>query len=297
MAYGTPLLYTKRPHNIPESIKMRGVIDFTDASQFNFYEGGYGYLFVLGTPQYIDEICKTNTEVAKLLETFKYILENECKNVSGLEDITTEDLEFTDNISTLNTIGKVTKQSTAEISMTFSEKTGGVITNFIKYYLEGIRDPRTQAKTYHGLIADGKLAPGFENEIFTLMYIATDNTMLMVEKAFLLCNAYPTTSRQSIYEYEKGNIEKKDIDVPFRCFVIDGPEVDKRAIKILAQINKTAAVQHAYNVTGGSTAEKNTAPGSIAEGKGIEGGVTLTSYDYTEYDIFKENSELNLDGN
>lgn len=241
--------YTKKAKSIAEYAMMRGVTDFSNAAQFNLFESGYSHLCIITRPAYLEALAYDNggdPEVRRLLEVFCHILEYEFKGLDGIEDITVDSLEVTDGISTLNTIGKVNKQSASEVSMNFTEKSGSVITNFLRYYIEGIKDPRTQAKTYHGLIANGQMAAGFENEVFNLLYIVMDNTMLQLEKAYLLCNAWPTKAPTSIYNSEKGNIEKKDVDLTWQCFVIDGPEVDQRALKCLAYINETNAV---YNAT------------------------------------------------
>ena len=146
-------------------------------------------------------------------------------------------------------MGKVTQQSASEISMSFTEKSGAVITKFIDMYIRGVRDPRTQAKTYHGLIKQGLLSAGFENEVFNLMYIVTDETMLGLEKAYLLCNAWPNKVPSSIYNGTKGEIEKVDIEVTMQCFVIDGEEVDARALKMLAYLNEADAVKNMMSAT------------------------------------------------
>lgn len=244
--------YTKKARTIAEYSMMRGVTDFSNAAQFNLFESGYSHLCVITRPKFLEELAAhggtgngVDKDVEDLLNAFCYILEYEFKGLDGIEDITADSLEVTDGISTLNVVGKVNKQSASEITMNFTEKSGSVITNFLRYYLEGIKDPRTQAKTYHGLIKDGKLAGGFENEVFNLLYIVTDNTMLGLEKAYLLCNAWPTKVPTSIYNSEKGSIEKKDIDLSWQCFVIDGPEVDQRALKCLAYINEQGAVYQA----------------------------------------------------
>lgn len=239
--------YTKKARSVAEYAMMRGVTDFSNAAQFNLYEKGYVHLCVITKPKFLEVLASRDAEVQKMLDTFCHILEYEFKGLSGIEDITTESLEVTDNISTLNVLGKVVKQSASEISMSFTEKSGSIMTNFLRYYLEGIKDPRTQAKTYHGLIASGLMAGGFENEVFNFMYLVMDNTMLQLEKAYLLCNAWPTKAPTSIYEGEKGSIEKVDVDLTWNCFVIDGPEVDQRALKVLAKINETAAVYNATN--------------------------------------------------
>lgn len=245
-------VYTKKAVSYAEYAKMRGVTDFSNAAQFNLYETGYSHLCVITRPEYLVMLGQWDADVQAMLDTFCYILEFEFRGLSGIEDITVDSLEVTDGISQLNVVGKVNKQSASEVSMTFTEKSGSVITNFLRYYLEGIKDPRTQAKTYHGLIKYGKIAPGFENEVFNLLYLVTDNTMLQLEKAYLLCNAWPTKAPTSIYETEKGSIEKKEVELSWQCFVIDGPEVDERALKVLAYINEENAVQNAIKATTGN---------------------------------------------
>jgi hypothetical protein len=231
---------------------MRGVTDFTNAAQFNAYLKGYQHLVVISVPEYLKVLGSNgNADAQKLLDLFCYILEYEFKGLDGIEDITVDNIEFTDGISTMNSMGKVTQQSASEISMSFTEKSGSVITKFIDMYIRGVRDPRTQAKTYHGLIKNGILAAGFENEVFNLMYIVTDETMLGLEKAYLLCNAWPNKVPSSIYNGTKGEIEKVDIEVTMQCFVIDGEEVDARALKMLAYLNEADAVKNMMAVNDG----------------------------------------------
>ncbi len=245
--------YRKKPFSIASYTMMRGTIDFSNPAQFNMYESGYQFLTVISRPRYIEVLAESDPEVKAALDLFCWILEYEFKGLSGIDNITIDPLEFTDNISTINTIGKVNQQSQTEISMQFTERSGGAMTGFIEYYLKGLKDPRTQMKTYHGLIKDGKLAAGFENEVFHLLYIVTDNTGLGLEKAFLFACAQPTTANLDIYNGEKGSIEKKDIDVPFQCFLIDGDEVDHRAMKMLAYIHENNAVANASKVNGTSS--------------------------------------------
>lgn len=248
-------IYTKKAKSVAEYAMMRGVTDFSNAEQFNLYEKGYQHLCIISKPIFLEKLAKIYPAVNSLLDTFCHILEYEFKNLDGIEDITVDTLEITDGISTLNVVGKVNKQSASEISMTFTEKSGSVITNFLRYYLEGIKDPRTQAKTYHGLIKSGLLAGGFENEVFNLLYIVMDNTMLQLEKSYLLCNAFPTKAPTSIYNGEKGSIEKADVEVTWQAYVLDGPEVDQRALRVLAYINETDAVYNAIRTTEDSTSD------------------------------------------
>lgn len=246
--------YTKKPMNAAQYTMMRGVTDFTNAEQLNMFEGGHGMIVIIDRPKFIEMLAESDTEVMNLLNNFCNILEYEFKQLDGIEDINAEDLEFTDNISTIAGVGKVTEQSNSDITMSFTEKSGSTITKFIRYYLDGARDSRTQKKTYHGLIAQGKLAAGFENEVFNLLYLVTDNTGLGLEAAYLLANAWPNSAKTgTLYNTEKGNIETKTIDVTFKCFVVRGEEVDKRAVKMLAFINEDDAVANAASRNGSNS--------------------------------------------
>ena len=279
-------MYTKKVKSAAAFSNMRGVTDFSNAAQFNLYEKGYSHLFVINGPAYIEKlITETNdNDLRNLYYTFLYIIEFEFKGLDGIEDITVENIDVTDNISTLSVIGKVNKQSASEISMNYTEKSGSTITNFIRYYLEGIKDPRTQAKTYHGLIKRGIMAGGFENEVFNLMYIVTDNTMLQVEKAYLLCNAWPNKAQTSIYESEKGSIEKADITVTWQCFVIDGAEIDKHAVKILSAANEKIESDGKFSNAQGGTA--------------VEGAYKGTGNDLDESSsLFNKSASINYAAN
>ncbi len=242
--------YTKKPRSAAQYSMMRGVTDFTNAEQFNMYESGHSILVIINRPKFIEKIAEMDEDVSNLLEQFCNILEYEFKGLTGIEDISVDTLEFTDGISTMNAAGKANKQSASEVTMSFTEKSGSTITKFIKYYIDGVRDPRTQTRTYHGLIAKGLLADGFENEVFNFLYLVTDSTGLSLEAAYLLANAWPNNARTSIYESAKDTIESKQIDVTFQCFVVDGEEIDKRAVKMLAFVNEDNAVANATSVQG-----------------------------------------------
>ena len=290
MANGTTTYnsYTKRPRSVAEYTMMRGVTDFTNAAQFNAYLSGYQHLVIISVPEYLKVLGSKNSEVQKLLDLFCYILEYEFKGLDGIEDITADNIEFTDGISTLNSMGKVTQQSASEISMSFTEKSGSVITKFIDMYIRGVRDPRTQAKTYHGLIRDGLLAAGFENEVFNLMYLVTDETMLGLEKAYLLCNAWPNKAPTSIYNGTKGEIDKKDIDVTMQCFVIDGEEVDSRGLRMLAYLNEADAVK---NVTAKNGSPQTAIDVANSFDKTAENPIELISgqFQYSVFDTVSNN--------
>ena len=219
------------------AVNMRGVVDYGDLYQFAPFESGYSFIAVINGPKFPSSMGCTTLE--SLQEKFISIIENEFRGLDGIEDITSDTIEITDNISTLSLVGKVNQSTSSQITMRFFEKTGALITKYISMYLRYIRDPKTQAKTYGGKIncdtAQKSIGPA--NEVFNMLYIVTDSTCLHVEKAFLLLNAQPTTAGYSeLYNTEKGQIETKEITVNWNCFVVDGATINKVAAVYLKNI-------------------------------------------------------------
>lgn len=228
---------TKKPKNLTQYKLYNGVTDFGNVGQFNQYESGYGFLFVIAVPRFIDKLAEENQDYALLRDNYVHILENEFKGIDGLDNITADTLEINDGINTINMISKVNQPSASQVTMRFNEKTGSTLTKFNKLFLTGIKDPKTQVKRYHGLIDKNKISPDYQNEIFTLLYINTDNTAKNVEAAFLLLAAQPTTAELNIYNTEKGDIGNKELSMEFNCIPVQSEEINLRAKKMLDWMN------------------------------------------------------------
>lgn len=226
--------YTIRPRNLTQYSAFRGVTDFSQIAQFNQFESGYAFLSVLQFPKFLEMLAKQSSAINALVNGVKHTMEYEFKGLTGLPDISGETFEISDGINSINMINKVTSDTAITISMPFMEKSGSPLTKFAEYYLTGIKDRISQAKHYHGLIKNGLLEPGYENEVFTFMFYVTDNTMLRLEKAYLLCNCQLNKAETSMYDYTKGTIENKEINYEFNCFPVWGYEVD-RAAKVLLE--------------------------------------------------------------
>lgn len=237
--------YVKKPKNLTEYTAYRGVTDFTQIGQFAQFETGYSFLSVISMPKFMTALAKVDpTYMGPIVESFKHMLEYEFKGLDGLPDMSTENNTITNGIQDLNMINKVTQDSSITISMTFNEKTGSPVTKFIQSYLTGIKDKSSQAKGYHGLIESGEMDGGPENEIFTLLYMVTDNTYLENEKAYLFTNCQ-ITKCDNIYNSQRGDISNKEITIEMQCFPIDGFEVDKAAKAILQTITGVQYTQTA----------------------------------------------------
>ncbi len=237
--------HLRKPRDLQPYDLMTGVTDFSNLVQFNLYETGYAALIVVKIPKFLDMLAdKHKEDYGVLIQNYKHILEREFKSLDGLSDITSDALEISDGINQIEVTGKVTMETASTFSMKIQEKAGSTITKVHELYLTGLRDPRGgMVKHYHGLIGDGLLEPGFENECFTFLYINTDNTMRNVERAVLIVGAQPTTARTSMYNYEKGDINFVDIDPEFRGFpIMNNNEVDRIAQEYLDSLHTSGKI-------------------------------------------------------
>ena len=216
----------------------RGVTDWANLEQFNQFETGYSFLVVLSIPKFMKLLSEKNEKYRKLIETYVHVLEYEFRGLEGIENMSSDPNELTNGIKTLNVITKVNSQSNGQFTMRYYEKAGSLITKFHELFLRGIKDPTTQVKHYHGLIESGELEASFAYEVFSFLYIVTDNTLQNVEKAFYIVGAQPTSADFQIYNSTKGTIEFQEISVEFNGFPIQNTQVNKRAQELLDWIRK-----------------------------------------------------------
>ena len=265
---------TKDFNDVTDFNLMRGVPDFGNLMQFTPYESGYALFIVCAIPKFMEELARYNVDYAKLIDNWKHIIEYEFKSFSGLSGITADTMEIGDDLNKINMINKVNMESTSEFSLTYDEKSGAPLTKFNKLYLTGIKDPRTQIKTYHGLIHNNMMEAGFENEVFTFLFINTDNTMRKVEFSTLLIAGQINDADISIFgEYTKNDIDKKEVTVKFNAYPIISSTIDNYAQECLDYIIGNGK---------GTAVDKST-------GRTIGLTVNSMEYDYTKSaDVLKK---------
>ena len=259
----------KAPRNLAIYNRMKGISDFGNLAQYELYEKGYPILVCLARPEYIVKLSKLNTsdantripdwilsntsQIKNMLNSFCDALEYEFRGIDGLPDITGETQEITDGINQMNMITKVTEDHSVQVTMQFFEKSGSLFTKFIEFYLGGIHDRGSEAKTYYGLInpfspAGGTtLEPGYENEVFSFLYMVTDSSYMNLEKAYLLLNCQFTTANMDHYNVTKGDISFVELSIPMNCFPVHGRTVSQKATEMLKYLMTTGG-NDGYNL-------------------------------------------------
>ena len=235
------LNYIKMPRNVTEYTLMKGVTDYSNLKQFDLFESGYSFLTVVSVPRFMDLLAQQDTKIRNLQDGFTHIMECEFRGISGIPDITADGAEITNGATSVQLINNVTMDTSIQVDMTFYERSGSLITNYLNYYLTGIKDPYSKAKTYHGLIGESVTDPGPDYEVFTFLYYVTDNTMRSVEKAYLLANAQPITAPNgTLYNSQRGSYDFQELSLTFNCYPIIGDTVNKYAAMMLQNDLTTA---------------------------------------------------------
>lgn len=228
------LNYIKMPRNVTEYTLMKGVTDYSNLKQFDLFESGYSFLTVVSVPRFMDLLGQQDAKIRNLQDGFTHIMECEFRGISGIPDITADGAEITNGATSVQLINNVTMDTSIQVDMTFYERSGSLITNYLNYYLTGIKDPYSKAKTYHGLIGESVTDPGPDYEVFTFLYYVTDNTMRSIEKAYLLANAQPITAPNgTLYNSQRGSYDFQELSLTFNCYPIIGDTVNKYAAMML----------------------------------------------------------------
>lgn len=240
------------PYTAESYADLRGIVEFGNLGQFAPYEGGYSFFGVINSPYFMRHTAQPDW-VKQLNDAFVKAIEQEFRGLDGIEDITTETMEITDGISNLNLISKTVQPTAGTFSMRVTEKVGTLYTKYVSTYLRFLKDPRTLATTYGGLIGKEFTRRNFAYEVFNFLYIVTDSTMRNVEKAFLILNAQPTTASYSeLFNSEKGSVENKEIQLQFNGFAIDGSKVNLVAKNYLDKLHTKVqfnSYDHDYQVS------------------------------------------------
>lgn len=228
----------KQAKNLTQYKLYKGVTDWGKVEQFNLYESGYGFLYVLDIPRYMRKLAEKSEDMANLVNNYVHCIEYEFKSIDGFNEITVDTLDINNGIEEIKVIGKVNRQAFTEFTMTYTEKTGSVFTRFHEIFLKGIKDTSTQAKSYYGMVGNGEMEDGYENEIFTFLYINTDNTMLRVEKAYLFLACQPINADVGIYEVTKGDINIREVQLRYHGYMAEGKEIYQKAKQVLDHQNR-----------------------------------------------------------
>jgi hypothetical protein len=141
------------PRSVLQYNLTKGVTDFSQLKQFDYFKKGYPFLVVLSMPDFLRDLCEKDEGIKLLVQNYIHILENDFKGIDNIDNIIGEAIgDISNGARTAQVINKTVKQSNTSFSMTYMERVGSLLTKVNELILTGIDDGDVHVKTYHGLI-------------------------------------------------------------------------------------------------------------------------------------------------
>ena len=193
-------------------------------SQYDLLRTGYGRLFILRMPAYVETLIPDATK------KFKHMLEYANVGVDGISGYTADFASVTAGYSG-NTveIPMNVKDDTNSITIKVYETSGSLFRKYIDFWLTGVGDPFTGFSHYHGIRNMG----GQSNYVFSqanqtmeAIWVATDQSGMEMEYACLLANMFPKGSDHSHFSYEPGSHDLVNLSIEFTAIKYMSSQID-----------------------------------------------------------------------
>ena len=231
-----------------------GGTDTTNAAlaQYDLLRTGYGRLFILRMPAFVEFLLEDETRV------FKHMLEFGNVGISGIQGYTAEFASVTAGyVGNTVEIPTSVKDDTNSITIRIYETQGSLIRTYIDFWLTGVSDPYTGLSHYHGARDVDENSSSYvlsqANHTMEALYVATDPTGEQAEYVCLLTNMFPRSSDHSHFEYEPGSHDLVQLSLEFTCTKYMSAQINY--IGTIA-LNKFAILKNYLNMYSGYTAAK-----------------------------------------
>lgn len=231
-----------------------GGTDTTNAAlaQYDLLRTGYGRLFILRMPAFVEFLLEDETRV------FKHMLEFGNVGISGIQGYTAEFASVTAGyVGNTVEIPTGVKDDTNSITIRIYETQGSLIRTYIDFWLTGVSDPYTGLSHYHGARDVDENSSSYvlsqANHTMEALYVATDPTGEQAEYVCLLTNMFPRSSDHSHFEYEPGSHDLVQLSLEFACTKYMSAQINYIGTVAL---NKFAILKNYLNMYSGYTAAK-----------------------------------------
>ena len=231
-----------------------GGTDTTNAAlaQYDLLRTGYGRLFILRMPAFVEFLLEYETRV------FKHMLEFGNVGISGIQGYTAEFASVTAGyVGNTVEIPTGVKDDTNSITIRIYETQGSLIRTYIDFWLTGVSDPYTGLSHYHGARDVDENSSSYvlsqANHTMEALYVATDPTGEQAEYVCLLTNMFPRSCDHSHLEYEPGSHDLVQLSLEFTCTKYMSAQINYIGTVAL---NKFAILKNYLNMYSGYTAAK-----------------------------------------
>lgn len=183
--------------------------------QYDLLRTGYGRLFVLRMPLFVQTLLPDSTK------KFKHLLEYANVGIDGISGYSVETASLTAGYAGNSVeLPMNVKDDTNSVTIKVYETAGSLIRTYIDFWLSGIGDPYTGLSHYHGARdMEPSLVASQANQTMECLYVATDQTGESdnIEYACLLTNMFPKGSNHDHFNYEPGSHDLVNLSLEFNA--------------------------------------------------------------------------------
>ena len=210
-----------------------GGLDVTSKSldQYDPLKTGYGRIFFVKMPVFMEKIMPAQTK------RVRHLMEYGFTRIDGLGNLTLEHEQITGGYAGRQfDVATTSKDDTNEITISMYEMAGSPLREYFEMWISGISDPHTGLAHYHGATIDGSANGALlqykqANHVAEAIYVATDPTGKSsgIEYACLLTNMMPKSVKKDQFNFESGQHNLVQMDIPFTAVKYESPQINKVA--------------------------------------------------------------------
>lgn len=195
-------------------------------ANYDPFIGGRARLFMVRKPLVLEQA------IPNKLNKFKHILEYGNTGVNGIGDMSVDFQEISGGyLNRKFSVPTSVTDDTDTITIKVYEFSGGPVREVIYTWVNSVIDTISGLTHYNGI--DEKIARIQSNHTAEFIYCVTDNTGDNVEYACLLANCFPTTIKNDHFNYNAGEHNIVEYEVPFKATKYEGMQINKIATSLL----------------------------------------------------------------
>lgn len=200
-------------------------------AQYTPQKTGYGRIFLVRMPAFLAKMVPERTK------NFKHMIEYGFTNLSGLGNTTLNFEQMTGGyVGRQMDVASVAQDETNEVTLQVYESTGSPIREYLDLWVNGISDQNTGIAHYQGAIQQG-MSYRQSNHTMEAIYVSTDPTGRSdgIEYACMLANMMPKQVRKDQFNYESGQHQNVQLDIPFSCVKYESIQINTIAKALVAK--------------------------------------------------------------
>lgn len=193
-------------------------------AQYSPLKTGYARIFLVKMPRFMKSIMPNKTK------NFKHLVEYGFVGLDGIQNTSMEFEQVTGGYAGRQfDVATTAKDETNEVTIKMYEFAGSPVREYIDMWVSGISDPHTGIAHYHGAMDGSSPVPYAQvNHTMEAIYVQTDPTGRSdgIEYACLLTNMMPKNVKKDHFNFEAGQHQLVQTDVPFTAVKYESRQVN-----------------------------------------------------------------------